>query len=576
MNTWIRYGFAVAATGLAAYAANFSVSLSGEQRFAYVAWGPNVAESLEAVGARIISEQPSLGTWGVRLSASEVVALQAQNPQLKLFADGPLFSIADRENSNASQPEQEWQPAAVVPWVRASAVHNMGIDGAGIGVAFIDTGVWGRVANLPRVFGEVSSVGEDIPPQGAELQSGSQDRHGHASHLISHVVGADRREHQAGVAPGAHIYSVRAFDDDGLGRYIDVLEGIDWVIRNANELNIRVLNLSFGAPVQSHYWDDPINQAVMRAWDAGIVVVTSAGNTGPDPQSITVPGNLPYVITVGAVSDNGTPRNLSDDFITSFSAAGPTLEAFVKPDLVAPGDRILGAAHPRSTLAQSNGGAGEVRSGVYALSGTSQAAAITSGVAALLLQAQPHLTPDDVKCKLIATARAAVNPNGEAAISVFQQGAGLLDAEAALVSDASQCANVGLDISLELADKTHFLGRARFDEERQQYFIADDHNDPLNFPGSTWEKVTSVEGDPWGGGYVLAQGDPWGGGYFSRMSLELGSGLSLSYAATPYSADEDVDSMLREYLVIEGDPWGGGYSQLFAYPDVADHEPLRR
>ena len=99
---------------------------------------------------------------------------------------------------------------------------------------------------------------------------------------------------------------------------------------------IRVLNLSFSAAPQSHYWDDPINQAVMALWQAGVVVVASAGNTGPDAMTIGVPGNLPYIITVG-VSDGMTPQTFDDDYLASFSSCGPTAEGFVKPEIVAPG-----------------------------------------------------------------------------------------------------------------------------------------------------------------------------------------------------------------------------------------------
>ena len=111
-----------------------------------------------------------------------------------------------------------------------------------------------------------------------------------------------------GVAPNANLVVVKAFNANGAGSYLDVIRGIDWIVANRTQYNIRVLNLSFSAPPHSYYWDDPLNQAVMRAWQAGIVVVASAGNTGPSPMSVGVPGNVPYIITVGAMSDNYTPR----------------------------------------------------------------------------------------------------------------------------------------------------------------------------------------------------------------------------------------------------------------------------
>ncbi len=117
-----------------------------------------------------------------------------------------------------------------------------------------------------------------------------------------------------GIAPQANLVVVRAFDGDGAR----TLRRRDrrprtGSSRTAPSYKIRVLNLSFGAAPQSYYWDDPLNQAVMAAWRAGIVVVASAGNDGPDPMTIDVPGNVPYVITVGALTDSNTPYNCADD-----------------------------------------------------------------------------------------------------------------------------------------------------------------------------------------------------------------------------------------------------------------------
>ena len=155
----------------------------------------------------------------------------------------------------------------------------------------------------------------------------------------------------AGIAPNAHLISVKAFNGTGVGTYANVLSGLNWILANQNTYGaIRVVNLSFGAPPQSWYWNDPIDQAVMKLWQAGIVVVASAGNYGPKPMSITVPGNTPYVITVGAMTDNWNSSNSAYDGITSFSSAGPTYEGFVKPDIVAPGGHLMGIMNKQNQL----------------------------------------------------------------------------------------------------------------------------------------------------------------------------------------------------------------------------------
>ena len=123
----------------------------------------------------------------------------------------------------------------------------------------------------------------------------STDTNGHGTHITS-LIASSRKDGSGryfGVAPDARIISIKAFGEDGSSSYATVIRGIDWVITNRTQYNIRVLNLSLGAPARSRYWDDPLNKAVMRAWQSGIVVVVSAGNSGPLPQTVGVPGNVP-------------------------------------------------------------------------------------------------------------------------------------------------------------------------------------------------------------------------------------------------------------------------------------------
>jgi serine protease AprX len=243
-----------------------------------------------------------------------------------------------------------------------------------------------------------------------------------------------------------------------------VIGAINWAVNNKDVFNIRILNLSFSAPPQSFYWDDPLNQAVMHAWQKGIVVVAAAGNSGPEAMTVGVPGNVPYIITVGAISDNYTIEDQSDDFLTSFSAAGPTEEAFVKPDVVAPGGHVIGLMNGTAQIAQTNPKY-HLGNSYFMMSGTSQATAITSGIVALMLQADASLTPDDVKCRLMANAQPALNQNGTLAYSIFQQGAGLVNAQQAVNSTLTGCANSGLNIANDLAGIEHYVGRAAQDDQ---------------------------------------------------------------------------------------------------------------
>jgi serine protease AprX len=287
------------------------------------------------------------------------------------------------------------------------------------------------------------------------------DENGHGSHvssviLDSTIAGGKFR----GVAPGAFLVSVKAFGEDGRGSYANVIRGLDWVVANRQLLGIKVLNLSFSAPPASFYWDDPLNQAVMKAWKAGITVVAAAGNRGPEPLSIGVPGNLPYVITVGAMTDNYTPSNRQDDRVASFSSAGPTVEGFIKPEMVAPGGHVVGLLRPGSEIFVDHPSARIVGTKYGKLSGTSQATAVVSGIVALMLEAKPNLSPNTIKCRLMLNAKPS-GTGGNLGYSVLQQGAGLAWAPGAVADTRSGCANQGLDIDDDLSGERHFAGPVR-------------------------------------------------------------------------------------------------------------------
>jgi subtilisin family serine protease len=226
--------------------------------------------------------------------------------------------------------------------VNADSVHADGVNGKGITVAVLDSG-FSMIDGLERNAGKSYRVKGAYDAQRQTSWIMPSDPMGHGTHVTSIIMNSDKGEDgkATGMAPGSDLVFIKAFDSEGRGSYVDVITGLDWLLDNHEKYGVRVLNLSFSAAPQSHYWDDPINQTAMKLWDAGIVVVASAGNEGPSPMSIGVPGNNPYVITVGAMTDNYT-ADPSDDKMASFSSAGPTHEGFVKPEIVAPGGHIKG------------------------------------------------------------------------------------------------------------------------------------------------------------------------------------------------------------------------------------------
>ncbi len=237
----------------------------------------------------------------------------------------------------------------------AGMVASLGaVNGGGVGVAVIDSGIAAHKSLSGKVVVSMDFTRDKAMGKG-------RDGYGHGTHIAGIVAGAelDRRKAQGagGMAPGAHLINLRVLGDDGSGLVADVVEAVDWAIANRAQYNIRIINMSLGAPVTQSYQDDPLGQAVERAVRAGIVVVASAGNRGLTADgktvlgSVTSPGNSPYAITVGAVRANGTAGR-GDDTLAPWSSRGPTqFDYIVKPDLGAPGSLIKSAGVEGSTLA---------------------------------------------------------------------------------------------------------------------------------------------------------------------------------------------------------------------------------
>ena len=242
------------------------------------------------------------------------------------------------------------------------------------------------------------------------------DRFGHGTHVAALIAGqagrtADTRMYR-GVAPGAYLLNLRVLGNDGSGTASDVIEAIDWAIDHRTDYNIRVINLSLGAPVLQPYRDDPVCAAVERAVRAGILVVAAAGNMGVTTDGrrvlggIVSPGNSPYAITVGALDTKGTAER-ADDVVAAFSSSGPTrFDLVLKPDLVAPGRRVTSAEAVGSVLSASapeRHVAGSGPDSYIQGSGTSMAAAVVSGAAAVLIEERPGLRPLTTKAALQLT-----------------------------------------------------------------------------------------------------------------------------------------------------------------------------
>jgi len=324
------------------------------------------------------------------------------------------------------------------------ALHREGVTGKGVTVAVIDSGLWEQDALVKDTKGRMRLAARYdalTDTEGQELV----DESGHGTHISSIIVNSDptlRMDKPTGsykgVAPDATLVAVKVLDRQGLAPLLEIVRAVQWVVDHREALRIRVLNLSIAQTPGWPFWDDPVNQAVERAWASGIAVVAAAGNEGPDPGTIGSPGNLPYIITVGAVTDSWTPDTRDDDYIPDFSSRGPTPTGYIKPDVVALGGHMTGLIHPDSSLALEQP-EDMLKSGEFVSTGSSQASALVSGILALLFQLEPDLTPDEIKCKLITSAEPAINSDGRLAYSPFEQGFGYVTAARAVTLGQREC-----------------------------------------------------------------------------------------------------------------------------------------
>jgi len=302
--------------------------------------------------------------------------------------------------------------------IGSTAVRDeLGYDGAGVGVAIIDSGSAATLDDLAD-----SSTSAPRVDHFVDFVNGRQvayDDYGHGTHVAGIIGGNgfDSGGRRSGIAPGAHLIAMKVLDDSGQGRISDVIAAIDYAVLQKNAWNIRVINLSIATTVNESYNLDPLTLAAQRAVHAGIVVVAAAGNNGRGPNGstryagITAPGNAPWVLTVGASSHMGTVDR-SDDTIAAFSSRGPTaIDYGAKPDMVAPGVGIESLSDPNSSFYVSkapyllNGTLPTSYLPYLSLSGTSMAAPVVAGTVALMLQANPQLTPNEVKALLEYTAQ---------------------------------------------------------------------------------------------------------------------------------------------------------------------------
>jgi serine protease AprX len=496
-----------------------AVSAPALPRRSYIVQGSELSAVIDLVqtyGGAVTSELSIINGVAAYLTDSAVTALQAHpsihyvTPNVQVEAS----SLAISETMSMATARRNSPSGEFTEVVGADYVWEQGVTGKGVTIALVDSGMAAfnplrmNTSKQNRLLAWKDFVQNRPTPI---------DPNGHGTHIASIMVNSVRDANRSynGMAPDANLVVVRVLNKEGRGSYETVIKGIQWVVDHKDIYDIKIMNLSITGEVVAPYWADPLNQAVTRAWAEGITVITCAGNGGPDPLTVSIPGNNPYVITVGAFTDAYTPRDWTDDYLAEFSSAGPTMDAFIKPDVIAPGAHMVGMMSNASHISRQHEANWLRGTQYYEMAGTSQAAAVVAGIIALMYEENPDLTPDQVKYRLMITSmpmiESDVDPQyARANYSVFQQGAGRVNApDAVLAADIEGSANFGMDIWKDLSGEEHYQGYAYYDEDSGIYGVQGVENTDDGY--TVWDGGFGI----WSGGFGIWSGGfgIWSGGF---------------------------------------------------------------
>jgi len=385
----------------------------------------DVESTITALGGEVTRQLPLVNAVSALVPATSLYELSA-NPKVQYIVPNQRLEFSSVEYDSAGTANSMYNIAQVETGAASFWADN--VTGNPIGVALIDTGVV-AVDGL-TTSGKVENAADlSVESQANNLQY--LDGYGHGTHMAGIIAGRDNSAPSQpqpgntsdflGMAPGARIVNVKVGDAKGTTDVSQVISALDWVVTHKNDgvLNIKVIVLAFGTDGTQSYAVDPLAQAAEAAWHAGLVVVVAAGNGG-NGQALRNPAYDPYLIAVGAAQGNST-FTAEDDTVQSFSNCG-TADRHV--DVVAPGKSVVSLKAPNSQVDVSNPAA-TIGTRFMKGSGTSQAAAVVGGAAALIVDQRPGITPDQVKALLMETARPIPGFSTEC------QGAGMIDLAAA-------------------------------------------------------------------------------------------------------------------------------------------------
>jgi serine protease AprX len=383
------------------------------------------------------------------------------------------------------------------------------LTGKGVGVALIDTGV----AAVPGLPASQIVNGPDLSLESQAPDLRYLDTFGHGTHMAGIIAANDTASGTVGLAPGVKLTSIKVGTANGTVDVTQVIAAVDWVVQHRNDdpaNPIRVINLSYGSGGTPNTWNDPLGFEVEKAWQAGIVVVAAAGNDGNSAGSLSNPASDDWILTVGAADTNGTVST-SDDSLTSFTNLG---NGGKQINVLAPGVSITSLRDPGSYI-DTNFPAARVGDTLFRGSGTSQATAVTSAAVALLLQAHPSATPDQIKDWVVKGSTRV--PNGTAANLGLQE----INVNGALARSSA------LTLPQVWVKST---GTGTLDNSRGASRVVMD-NTPLAGQRSVWGALPTA---PWA--IKTTAGAAWSGGSWMGFQIAGDGWTGTSWASRTWAA----------------------------------------
>ena len=524
-------------------------------------------------GARIGQPLAIVDGFAARVSGPAIAALRSSPDVVAVTVDrsGAFQSTQPTDDTGmegtAATEDRASQPSvsAFTEATGASAAWSAGVTGAGVTVAVLDTGI----SPMPDL------IDHTIPGPDLSGEDTFIDTYGHGTVMAGIIAGdgGDSNTLRRGVAPDARLVSVKVAGRNGAVDVSTVLAGLTWISAYRQQLGIRVLNLSYGTTSTQSPAVDPLNFAVQRLWNEGVVVVVAAGNGGPGPQTITKPGDDPVVLTVGAYDDHGD-SSARNDTVPEWSSRGPTAQGVAKPDIVAPGRSVV-ASRSYGSAVEAENPSSLVSPSYMKGSGTSEAAAVTSGLAALLLQARPTWTPDQVKQALMSTASPFSQPTPDGAT-----GRGRPHVMAAIATDPGPPVQQTITAtgigSLEASrGEAHVVtGCGLIQGERDVFCNA---WNPAAFTGSSWSG-SSWSGSSWSGSSWSGSswsGSSWSGSSWSGSSWSGSSWSGSSWSGSSWSGSSWSGSSWSGSS-WSGSSWSGSSWSGSSWSDASWGQPAAR